>query len=150
MHDTTQAMAARPATAPRTLPVWLVSAFAAVAAAAATELYGLAARAAGIPMAAASVGASTAEPVSVGMFAMGTFVAAFWGTILAVLLARYARRPARTYARTTVALTVVSLAAPLAAADTAVSTKAMLAVAHLIAAAIIIPVVTRRLASVRR
>jgi hypothetical protein len=142
MSTTTTAL---PASVPHTRPVWLVSALAAATAAAATELYGLAARAAGIPMAAGNIGATTAGPITVGMFAMGTLICAFWGTVLAVILARYATRPARAYVRTTVALTAVSLAGPLAAGDTAASTKLMLAVAHLLAAAIIIPVVTRRL-----
>jgi hypothetical protein len=128
-----------------TRPVWAVSVLAGAAASVATELYGLAARAAGVPMAAAGVGARTAGPITVGMFAMGTLICTFWGTILAVLLARYATRPARTYVWVTVVLTAVSLIAPLTAHDTATSTKAMLAVAHLIAAAIIIPTVTRRL-----
>jgi heme A synthase len=126
-------------------PVWLVSALAGLTAAVATGLYGLAARAAGIPMSAGSIGASAAEPITVGMFAMGTLICTFWGTILAVLFARHASRPARAYVRTTVALTVVSLIAPLGAVDTATSTKLMLALAHLLAAAIIIPTVARRL-----
>ena len=65
---------------------------------------------------------------------------------LAVVLARYARHPARAYLRATLALTALSLAVPLSAADTATSTKVMLACAHLLAAAIVIPAVTRRLA----
>jgi hypothetical protein len=133
-----------PATrAPR--PVWLVSAGAALTAAVATELYGLAARAAGVPMAAGNLGASTAGPITVGMFAMATLICAFWGTVLAVLLARFAARPARVYVWTGTALTALSLAGPLFAGDTAVSTKLMLAVGHLLAAAIIIPVVAHRL-----
>jgi hypothetical protein len=142
MSTTTTAFAANVL---RTRPVWLVSVLAGVTAAAATELYGLAARAAGIPMEAGSIGATTAEPITVGMFAMGTLICAFWGIVLAVILARYATRPARAYVRATVALTAVSLAGPLAAGDTATSTKLMLALAHLLAAAIIIPTVTRRL-----
>jgi hypothetical protein len=128
-------------------PVWLVSALAGVAAAIATEVYGLVARAAGVPMEAGSIGATEAEPITVGMFAMGTLINTFLGTILAVILARYARRPARTYVLTTVVLTVVSLAGPLGAGDTATSTKLMLALAHLVAAAIVIPPVARRLVS---
>ncbi len=131
-------------------PVWLVSVLAGVAAAIATEVYGLVARAAGVPMEAGSIGAAEAEPITVGMFAMGTLSSTFWGTILAVILARYARRPARTYVVTTVVLTVVSLAGPLGAGDTATSTKLMLALAHLVAAAIVIPTVARRLDSARR
>jgi hypothetical protein len=129
----------------RARPVWQVSVLAGGTAAVATELYGLAARAAGIPMAAGNIGATTAGPITVGMFAMGTLICTFWGTILAVILARYATRPARPYLRTTMALTTVSLASPLAAGDTATSTKLMLALAHLLAASIIIPTVTHRL-----
>lgn len=129
-------------------PVWLVSAAAGLVAAVATEAYGLAARGFGIPMAAGTPGAHSAQPITVGMFAMGTLICTFWGTVIAVLLARFAKHPARTYLRITVALTVLSLADPLAAGgDTALSTRLMLCVAHLIAAAIIIPVVFRRLAS---
>jgi hypothetical protein len=126
-------------------PIWLVSALAGLAGAAATELYGLAARAVGIPMSAGNIGASAAQPITVGMFAMGTLICTFWGTVLAVLLARYAARPARSFVQISVALTAVSLAAPLLAAHTATSTKLMLALGHLLAAAIIIPIVTRRL-----
>ncbi len=54
MHTATTDL---PASVLRTRPVWVVSALAGATAAAATELYGLAARAAGIPMAAGSIGA---------------------------------------------------------------------------------------------
>jgi hypothetical protein len=128
-----------------TRPVWLVSVLAGLAAAIATELYGLAAGAVGVPMVAGNIGASVSEPITIGMFAMGTATAVFWGTILAVLLARYARRPARTYRWTTIALTAVSMAGPYLAGATANSTKLMLALAHIVAAAIVIPIVTRRL-----
>ncbi|MBM7775899.1 hypothetical protein JOD54_006103 [Actinokineospora baliensis] len=137
------ATALSPAT---TRPLWLVSATAGLAAAAATEVYGLLARATGIPMAAGNIGADTAEPITVGMFAMGTAISVFWGTVLALLFARFARNAARTYLRTTIVLTALSLAGPLAAADTATSTKAMLILAHLLAAAIVIPPITRHLA----
>lgn len=131
-------------------PVWLVGAVAGVAASAATEAYGLLARAAGIPMSAGSVGAPSAGPITVGMFAMGTLICTFWGTVIAVLLKRYARRPARVFLWTAVGLTAVSLAAPVLAAHTAVSTKIMLLVAHLVAASIVIPAMTRRLARAAR
>jgi hypothetical protein len=142
---TTDATTTPTRTALRTWPVSAVSALAGVIAAVATEAYGLVARVAGVPMAAGSPGAATAGPISVGMFAMGTLICVFWGTLLAMALARWARRPARTYAVTTLVLTAVSLASPLGAAHTAISTKLMLAFAHLIAAAIVIPAVTRRL-----
>jgi Family of unknown function (DUF6069) len=141
--------AGRTGIVPTTWPVWLVSALAGVTAAVATELYGLAARIAGVPMAAAGFGARTAQPVTIGMFAMGTLICTFWGTVLAVLLAQYAKHPARTYLRATLGLTTLSLAVPLSAADTAPTTKLMLAIAHLLAAAIIIPTVTSRLTAAR-
>jgi Family of unknown function (DUF6069) len=128
-----------------TRPVWLVSALAGLAAAIATELYGLAAGAVGVPMEVGNIGASIAGPITIGMFAMGTTTCVFWGTILALLLARYSRRPARTYLWTTIALTAVSMAGPYLAGATATSTKLMLVLAHVVAAAIVIPVVTRRL-----
>ncbi|GHF13981.1 DUF6069 family protein [Streptomyces spiralis] len=126
-------------------PLWQVSALAGVGAAVATELFGLAARAAGVPMSAAGLGAATAQPITVGMFAMGTLICTFWGTVLAVVLGRYARRPVVAYVGATVGLTVVSLVIPLTAGHTATSTKLTLALGHLVAAAIIIPTVAHRL-----
>jgi len=144
-HVTTPANPARSGTASHSRPVWQVSAFASVIAAVATELYGLAARAGGVPMSAAGFGQTTATPITVGMFAMGTLLCAFLATILAMILARFAARPARAFAGTAVALTALSLAVPLSAADTATATRLTLAGAHLLAAAIIIPAVSRRL-----
>jgi heme A synthase len=96
-------------------------------------------------MSAGNIGSDTAQPITVGMFAMGTLICTFWGTVLAMILARRALHPAKTFARATIALTVFSLASPLAAGGTATSTKLTLAIAHLLAAAIVIPVITRRL-----
>jgi Family of unknown function (DUF6069) len=127
------------------MPVSVVGVAAGITAAAATELYGLVARAAGVPMAAAGLGSPHAGTITVGMFAMGTLICTFWGTALAVSLHRYAARPGRIFTLAALALTAVSLVAPLSAADTAASTKAMLAVAHLLAAAIVIPLLARRL-----
>jgi hypothetical protein len=142
---TTTAVATRPASRLATLPVWRVGALAALAAALATEIYGLAARAAGIPMKAGSIGAATADPITVGMFAKGTVICTSLGTVLAVVLAHRASHPARTFARTAVALTVLTFASPAFAGDTAVSTKFTLAAAHVLAAAIVIPTLAHRL-----
>jgi hypothetical protein len=131
----------------RTRSIWLVGALAGLAASVATEVYGLIARFAGVPMSAGSVGAPSAGPITVGMFAMGTLICTFWGTVLAALLARFAKQPARVFLWTALALTAVSLLAPVFAAHTVASTKLMLLVAHLLAAAIILPLVTRRLAA---
>jgi heme A synthase len=131
---------------PALAPIWRTGALAGSAAAIATTLYGVAARAADIPMSAGAMGSKTAQPITVGSFAMGTLICTFWGTVLAAILARRARHPAQTFATTAVVLTVLSLASPLGAGHTAVSTKAMLAIAHVLAAAIVIPTLTRRLA----
>ena len=130
-------------------PVWQVSYLAGLAASVVVETWGLAARAAGVPMRAAGLGAHHATPVTVGMFAMGTMVVTFWFTFAVILMARFAKSPKRTYLRTALPLLALSLAAPLTAADTTISTKLTLAAAHLIAGAIIIPVVARRLSRLR-
>ena len=130
-------------------PVWQVSYLSGLAASVVVETWGLAARAAGVPMTAAGLGSHHATPVTVGMFAMGTMVVTFWFTFAVVLMARFAKDPRRAYLRVALPLLALSLAVPLTAADTATSTKLTLASAHLIAGAIIIPVVARRLSRPR-
>ena len=130
-------------------PVWQVSYLAGLAASVAVETWGLAWRAIGVPMRIASLGSHHATPVTVGMFAMGTTVVTFWFTFAVILMARFSKNPRRTYLRAALPLLALSLAAPLTAADTPVSAKLTLAAAHLIAGAIIIPVVARRLSRPR-
>lgn len=78
----------------------------------------------------------------------GVLTAAFSliGVVIAALLSRFARRPRRTFVRTTVGLTVLSLV-PDVIADAGAATKALLMLTHLVAAAIVIPAVARRLAA---
>ena len=130
-------------------PVWQVSYLSGAAASVVVEAWGLAARAAGVPMRAAGLGAHHATPVTVGMFAMGTMVVIFWFTFAVILIARYAKNPGRAYLRAALPLLALSLAVPLTAADTPASTKLTLAAAHLIAGAVIIPAVAWRLARTR-
>ena len=66
------------------------------------------------------------------------------GLVLAVVLYRVARRPRGTFIRITVALTVLSLV-PDVLADATPATQALLMLTHLVAAAIVIPAVARRL-----
>lgn len=135
-----------PSVAPvrRLRPVSLVGAAAGTAAAVATELLALSARALGVPMAAGNIGEEVASPLPPAAFAMGTLTCVFYGTILAMVLARFARRPSRTFLRVALVLTALSLLAP-AAAPAALATKLVLGVAHLLAAAIVIPPLSRRL-----
>jgi hypothetical protein len=151
MHTTSASArtSASPASFLERRPAWQVCYLSGLAASVAVEAQGLAARAAGVPMRAAGLGSHHATPITVGMFAMGTMVVTFWFTFAVILMARFAKNPRRAYLRTTLPLLALSLAVPFTAADTALSTKLTLAAAHLIAGAIIIPVVARRLARPR-
>ncbi|WP_444951362.1 DUF6069 family protein [Micromonospora ureilytica] len=104
-------------------------------------------------MAVAAVGQLAGVSLDVGgapipVTGFGALTAAFSliGLIIAALLARFARRPRRTFVRTTVVLTVLSLVPDLIA-DASTATKALLMLTHLVAAAIVIPAVARRLAA---
>ncbi|MEU8389492.1 DUF6069 family protein [Micromonospora sp. NPDC048842] len=85
-------------------------------------------------------------PIPVTGFGVLTAVFSLLGVIIAAALARFARRPRLTFVRTTVVLTVLSLV-PDVIADAGVATKALLMLTHLVAAAIVIPAVARRLAA---
>ncbi|MGW0911727.1 DUF6069 family protein [Streptomyces sp. NPDC002784] len=131
-------------------PVWLVGIVATVAGAVVTEAFALGARAAGVPMDAAGPGAAEAAEIPVGGFAGGVLFWSVAGIVLAVALARWARRPARVFTVTTVALTALSLVGPAVAPHTATSTQIVLAVSHVVAAAVIIPLLARRLSQHQR
>jgi hypothetical protein len=150
MTTATKSASTSGATAVRTRrPVSQVSIAAGAAALAAVEACGAIARAAGVPLRAAAFGAHTATQVNAGWLAFGVALGTFWGTVLAVVFARRAARPARAFLATTLPLLALSLAGPLTAQATT-ATKVTLACGHLIAAAIIVPAVTRRLAASRR
>jgi hypothetical protein len=84
------------------------------------------------------------EPLPVLGFAMLTAVFSLVGLALAAVLSRWSRRPRTIFVRTTVVLTALSLV-PDAIADSGPATKALLMMTHLIAAAIVIPALARRL-----
>jgi hypothetical protein len=117
------------------------------AAAGAAVLFGYGAVAVAIhgPMQAANHGASHAVPITAASFAIGVLFSTFVGTILAAAIARWASHPARTFLRAAIALTVVSLAAPLAASHTTEATRLILAGGHVVAAAVVIPVIVKAL-----
>jgi Family of unknown function (DUF6069) len=106
-----------------------------------------AAATAAVAAAGQSVGISldiSAAPIPVSGFATLTVMFSVIGLLIAVGLRRFARRPRTTWIRTTVALTVLSLV-PDVLVDAAATTKMLLMVTHLVAAAIVIPAVARRL-----
>jgi hypothetical protein len=134
-----------PSTRTTARPVSRAGLAASVAAAIAAQATGQIAHAAGVPLRAGNIGAATAEKIPTGGFATMTLMWGVVGVLMAAAFARWARRPARTWITTTVALTAVSLLGPALAGATATSTKVTLALAHIVAAAVIIPVVARRL-----
>ena len=85
------------------------------------------------------------EKIPLYAFPQATLMATVAGFVLAWALARRARRPRHTFVVTTVALTAVSILPP-ALADADIATKVVLALTHLVAAVILIPAVSARLA----
>ena len=126
----------------------LVNLAATVAAGAATEAWTGIVRAAGVDL---RIGDPFGDPSSVialpvGACATSIAMCMVLGVAIAALINWKAARPAYTYVVVAGVLTFVSLGAPLVAAGTSAATKATLIVAHLIAAAVIVPVVARCLA----
>jgi Family of unknown function (DUF6069) len=119
--------------------IWRPGVVAGLAAAAVATLIAVAARAADIPVA---VGGETIPLMGFGQF---TFVGALLGIGLAKCVTKRASHADRTFARATVVLTAVSIV-PDALADATTATKVVLALTHVAAAAIIIPVLSHRLA----
>lgn len=94
-----------------------------------------------------AVGISTAvsgAPIPPSGFAAMTVIFSVFGLVIAAALRRFSRHPRNAWLRTTVALTVLSFV-PDALADAAVATKVLLMLAHVVAAAIVIPALARRL-----
>ncbi|MER7281233.1 DUF6069 family protein [Dactylosporangium sp. NPDC000244] len=111
-----------------------------VAASAATMAVAAGGHAAGISLDMAG------QPIPVAGFGTLTAIFSLVGVVLAAVLARFARRPRRVFVRTTVVLTALSLV-PDVLADSALGTKALLMLTHLVAAAIVVPLVARRLSA---
>lgn len=94
-----------------------------------------------------AVGIGTAvsgTPIPATGFAVLTVVFSVLGLVIATALRRFAHRPRTAWIRTTVALTVLSLV-PDVLADATLGTKVLLMLTHVVAAAIVIPAVARRL-----
>jgi hypothetical protein len=123
-----------------------LGALAGVAAAVATELVAAGARLSDVSMEAGGFGADTAEPIPVLGFAFATLLWTAVGIVMAVAMTRWAKRPARTFTVTAVVLTVVSLVPPALAGATTTGTKLILALTHVVAAAIVVPAIRNELA----
>ena len=127
---------AKPVSSPlaRTLPRATVSA--GVLAAVATTAGAAVLRAAGIPLAAHG-------EIQLAAFAQLTFIAAICGGVLLAVLIRRSSAPRQQFVRITAGLTALSCVVPAAFADTTASKIALVAL-HVLAAAIIVPVLARR------
>ena len=118
--------------------LWKTGAVAGVSASVATFAFAALARAVDVPL---TVGGKAIPLVG---FAQLTLVASIIGTVLAVVFSRRATRPQRTFVFTTVVLTALSII-PDVLADASTSTRLTLALSHVVAAVIVIPVIASRL-----
>jgi hypothetical protein len=120
--------------------VWRVGIVAGVVASVATMVVAVLADAAGVSLEIAG------ETIPYIGFANLTMIGAVIGIALAAVLARRARQPRSTFVRITVALTVFSLV-PDVIADAEIATRMVLGFTHVVAAAVIVPAIARRLAA---
>jgi peptidoglycan/LPS O-acetylase OafA/YrhL len=130
---TTQSAPPRTASLPRTaITVGIV-------AAAATTAIAAVVRAAGVPL-------DVDGPIPLAAFAQMTLLGAIIGGVLAALFRRRSHDPARRFVRTALALVALSCL-PSIALPSDLATKIALVTTHLVAAAIIIPVLARRVSA---
>ncbi|MDT4921434.1 MAG: hypothetical protein QOI15_2336 [Pseudonocardiales bacterium] len=137
------AIATLPARTERSSGVWTAVGVATLAAAAATEALVALAKTVGITV------AIQGEELKAGGCAVVVLMCMVAGVALLAGLRRWAASPARTWTRATVALTALSFVPDLVVPDTAVGSRIVLMTAHVLAAAIIVPAVARRLPTTR-
>jgi hypothetical protein len=137
--STSSTTSGSPTRSARTRPVLRTGLVAGAAAAVATGAYAAIVHAAGVSF---EVGGEAIPAVG---FAQVTFVLSLVGIAIAAICARRAKHPARTFLRTTIALTMLSFV-PDVLADASTSTRVALALSHVVAAAIVIPALSSRLA----
>lgn len=130
----------------RIAPVLRVGAVAGVVAAAATTLVAVGAKAIDIPLRASSSNTGAIKAIPVLGFGELTLACTALGLVLAVVLARTARRPAPIFAAVTIVLTVLSFLGPITTHQATTATRVVLALTHVVAAVIVIPPLTRLLA----
>lgn len=123
--------------------VWKHGVAAAVVASVATTVLAALASAAGV-----SFSDSSGESIPIPGFAMLTLVFSLVGVGIAAVMARKARRPRSTFVRTAVALTLLSFVPDLTFGFDAGSAATLITL-HIVAAAIVVPVLARRLARTR-
>ena len=120
--------------------LWRTGLKAGVIAAVATTAIAVAASAAGVSF------QVDGEAIPLAGYAQMTLIGAVLGVLLAKALRRWATHPQQTFVRTCVALTALSIVPDLTTGFDAAS-AATLALAHMVAAAIIVPRIAARLSS---
>jgi hypothetical protein len=119
-------------------PVWRVGLVAGVIASAANTAFAVVVHELGVSLEIAG------EQIPVLGFAQLTMVGALIGILLAAVLARRSGSPRTWFVRVTVALTALSIV-PDVIVDADVATRLVLGLTHLIAAAVVGPMIARRL-----
>ncbi|MBC8092481.1 MAG: cell envelope biogenesis protein OmpA [Pseudonocardia sp.] len=123
--------------------VWKHGVAAAVVASVVTTALAAIASAVGV-----SFAGSTGASIPIAGFAQLTLVFSLVGVVMAAVMARAARRPRSTFLRTTIALTVLSVIPDLTFGFDIGSAVTMITL-HLVAAAIVVPTLARRLQRTR-
>jgi hypothetical protein len=131
-------VAQSPARTVRARALWVAGLVSGAVAGVATTVVAAVARAADVPL------AIDGEQIPLFGFAQLTIMGAVIGAVLAVSFNKWARRPQRTFVVTTVALTALSLV-PDVMADATTGSKLVLMLTHLVAAAIVVPTLAKRL-----
>lgn len=124
-------------------PVWKHGVVAAAVASLATTVLAALASAAGV-----SFADSAGAGIPIAGFAQLTLVFSLVGVGMAAVMARKARRPRSTFVRTTLALTALSVVPDLTFGFGAGSALTLVCL-HIVAAAIVVPTLARRLARTR-
>jgi peptidoglycan/LPS O-acetylase OafA/YrhL len=128
---------------PRRLSVWRHGIAAAVLASAVTTTLAALASAAGV-----SFADHTGASIPLAGFTQLTLLFCLLGVGIAAVIARKARRPRSTFTRTALALTALSLVPDLTFGFDAASATTLITL-HIVAAAIMVPTLARRLARTR-
>ena len=126
-----------------------VGALSGIAAAIAATVVAVVAKAADVSMKAAPRSAEVGKDIPMSGFALSTLMCVAIGIVLALAFRRWVKRPASTFTVTTLVLTALSFFGPVTTGHTTMATQLVLALTHVVAAAIVIPVMARTLPSRR-
>lgn len=130
-------------------PLWLVAVGSVAAGAVVTMLFSAVARAIDIPLAVSNSEDTAAEVIPAWGFGLAVTLSGALGVLLALACARWAKRPARTFTVTAIVFTVLSFGSPLTAQNATTATRVALEVGHVVAAAVIIPLIAARMPRTR-